>query len=94
MLIAEGFHAGDYVDIFDGGPTVVADIDAVRTVREAHLVPMAGVAAGGAQSLVAVGTCADFRVARGAVDADGRVDPKLAEALRLEIGDPMLVVST
>ena len=94
MLIAEGFHAGDYVDIFDGGPTVVADIDAVRTVREAHSVAMAGMAAGGAQSLVAVGTGADFRVARGAVDADGRVDPNLAEALRLEIGDPMLMVST
>ena len=26
MLVAEGFHAGDYVDIFDGGPTLVADI--------------------------------------------------------------------
>ena len=93
MLITEGFHAGDYVDIFDGGPTVVADIDAVRTVREARPVAMAGLAAGGAQSLVAVGSGADFRVARGEVDADGRVDPKLAEALRLEVGDAMLVVS-
>ena len=94
MLITEGFHAGDYVDIFDGGPTVVADIDAVRTVREARPVVMAGLATGGAQSLVAVGSGADFRVARGEVDADGRVDPTLAEALRLELGDAMLVVST
>ena len=93
MLIKEGFHAGDYVDIFDGGPTVVADIDAVRTVRDARQVAMAGVAEGGVRSLVAAGTGADFRVARGEVDADGRIDPALAGALRLQTGDTMLVVS-
>ena len=92
MLIAEGFHAGDYVDIFDGGPTVVADIDAVKTVREASSMVMTGEAAGGLRSLVAVGSGSDFRVARGDVDADGRVDPALASALRLQIGDFMLVV--
>ena len=94
MLMTEGFHAGDYVDIFDGGPTVVADIDAVRTVRDARQVVMAGVAAGGVRSLLAVGTGADFRVARGEVDSGGRVDPALAVALGLRIGDPMLVVAS
>jgi arginine N-succinyltransferase len=93
MLIAEGFHAGDYVDIFDGGPTVVADIDAVRTVREARQIGMNGVAAGGARSLIAVGSGAEFRVAHGDVDADGRVDPALAAALNLKVGDAMLVVT-
>lgn len=93
MLIAEGFHAGDYIDIFDGGPTVVADIDAVRTVREARQIGMTGVAAGGARSLIAVGSGAEFRVARGDVDADGRVDPALAAALNLKVGDAMLVVT-
>ena len=93
MLITEGFHAGDYVDIFDGGPTVVADIDAIKTVREARQIEMAGVADGGVRSLVAVGAGAEFRVARGRVDADGRVDPALADALRLDTGDQMLVVA-
>ena len=93
MLINEGFHAGDYVDIFDGGPTVVANIDSVKTIREAGQIEMAGVTEGGIRSLVAVGTGADFRVARGGVDADGRVDAALAEALRLQIGDSMLVVA-
>lgn len=93
MLMAEGFQAGDYVDIFDGGPTVVADIDAVRTVRDARQVAMAGVAAGGVKSLVAVGSGADFRVARGEVDADGRIDPALADALGLKPDDQMLVVA-
>ena len=93
MLLAEGFQAGEYVDIFDGGPTVVADIDSVRTVREARRVAMAGVAAGGVRSLVAVGSDAGFRVARGDVDADGYVDAHLADALQLQAGDPMLVVA-
>ena len=93
MLISEGFHAGDYVDIFDGGPTVVADIDAVKTVREARKVAMTGVTTDGVRSLVAIGSGATFRVARGDVAADGRVDPTLARALRLKTGDTMLVVS-
>ena len=93
MLITEGFHAGDYVDIFDGGPTVVADIDAVKTVRDAQQIEMTGVAVGGARSLIAVGIGANFRVARGNVYDDGRVDPALAEALRLRVGDNMLVVA-
>lgn len=94
MLIAEGFHAGDYVDIFDGGPTVVADIDAVKTVRDAQTRVMTGEAAGGVRSLVAVGNGARFRVARGDVHSDGRIDPALAKALGLHIGDDMVVVST
>ena len=93
MLITEGFDAGDYVDIFDGGPTVVANIDAVKTIREARQVKMTGAAVGGVRSLVAVGAEADFRVARGEVHDDGRVDPALAEALRLQVGDNMLVVA-
>ena len=92
MLVSEGFQVGDYVDIFDGGPTVYADIDAVKTVREAREVLMTGVASGGTRSLVAAGSGADFRVARGDVDAAGCVEPALADALRLETGDTMLVV--
>ena len=94
MLIAEGFHAGDYVDIFDGEPTVVADINAVKAVRDARKVTMTGQGKGGARLLVAVGTGSDFRVARGGVDANGRVDPALATALGLQVGDTMLVVKT
>jgi arginine N-succinyltransferase len=92
MLIGEGFGAGEYVDIFDGGPTVVADIDAVKTVREAREIVMAGEAPGGTRSLVAVGTGADFRVARGGVHSSGLVDPALAHALQLSKGDTILVV--
>jgi len=93
MLITEGFHAGDYVDIFDGGPTVVADIDSVKTVREARNMVFTGTGTDGVRSLIAVGRGADFRVARGHVDSQGRIDAMLAEALGMQSGDSMLVVA-
>ncbi|HEU4960854.1 MAG TPA: arginine N-succinyltransferase, partial [Sphingomonas sp.] len=36
MLENEGFRFENYIDIFDGGPTMTADTDAVRTIREAQ----------------------------------------------------------
>ena len=36
MLEHEGFAFENYVDIFDGGPTMTARTDQVRTVREAR----------------------------------------------------------
>ncbi|MGC8064296.1 arginine N-succinyltransferase, partial [Salmonella enterica] len=35
MLENEGFAYENYVDIFDGGPTMLAKTDQVRTIREA-----------------------------------------------------------
>ena len=93
MLLTEGFFAGDYVDIFDGGPTVYADIDSVRTIRDARSACVTAIMAGGTASLVATGTGADFRVGRGGVTADGGIDPDLAETLGLSPGDPVLVVA-
>ena len=93
MLIAEGFVAGDYVDIFDGGPTVVADIDSIRTVRDAQRVEVAAVAAVGTPMLVACGQGAQFRVGRGNAGRDGTIDPALAHALALGKGDPVLLVA-
>ena len=92
MLAAEGFVAGDYVDIFDGGPTVVADIDNVRTVRQSRGVAVAGVAEGGACMLAATGHGAAFRVARGHVTPDGAVDRTLAATLGVGVGDTITVV--
>ena len=36
MLEEEGFYFERYIDIFDGGPTVTADTDDIRTIRESH----------------------------------------------------------
>lgn len=72
MLENENFRFENYVDIFDGGPTMTAPTDAVRTVRDAR---DARVAAcdhdGGTESLVATGRLAAFRCAYARVRACG-----------------------
>jgi len=37
VLEAEGFRYLNYVDIFDGGPTLECDIDRIRAVRKSRL---------------------------------------------------------
>lgn len=92
MLIAEGFRAGDYVDIFDGGPTLVADIDAVRTVREAQAMDVRAILPVSARALVAAGEGAAFRVAWGQA-RDGAVSPETAARLGIAIGDRLFVAA-
>jgi arginine N-succinyltransferase len=87
MLLSEGFRAGDYVDIFDGGPTLVADIDAVRTVRECRQSEVTQIAENGIPSIVAAGRGPDFRVARGNVGRGGTTTPAVADELRVGRGD-------
>ena len=63
MLEAEGFAYDRYIDIFDGGPTVTAPTDRIRTVREVD--DRDGCArsatAARAKMLVAAGRLKDFR---------------------------------
>ena len=91
MLLTEGFVAGDYVDIFDGGPTVVADIDAVRTVRDVRAVTVRAIETGGSAMLVATGYGAAFRVGRGDACPDGTVSPALAVDVGVAQGDAVLM---
>ena len=37
MLEAEGFRYRNYVDIFDGGPTLECDLNEIRSIRESRL---------------------------------------------------------
>jgi len=41
VLEAEGFRYRNYIDIFDGGPTLECDIDRVRAIRKSRLVEVA-----------------------------------------------------
>lgn len=38
VLEKEGFRYRNYIDIFDGGPTLECDIDRVRAIRKSRLV--------------------------------------------------------
>lgn len=61
MLENEGFAFENYIDIFDGGPTMTARTDQVNSIRNAHSDTITAIADGDIRALGAAGTCADFR---------------------------------
>ena len=64
MLENEGFAFENYVDIFDGGPTMTARTDKVRTIERARACRVVAVDGdGGDQALVATGQLAEWRCA-------------------------------
>ncbi len=85
MLENEGFAFEKYIDIFDGGPTMTARIDAVRTIREAREARVVALDRdGGTQSLVAHGRLSDFRCSFGVLREVGDtvvIDPTCAAAI-------------
>ena len=93
MLEAEGFSYDDYVDIFDGGPTVTARTDQLRTVRESRAVAVARLCTSGegfVRALVASGRLGDFRAWIGHVGAEieGVALPAAeAGAMGVRVGD-------
>ncbi|QCB42969.1 arginine N-succinyltransferase [Sphingomonas sp. PAMC26645] len=89
MLENEGFAFENYVDIFDGGPTMTARTDQVRSIADARDSNVVGIGGDdGKDALVATGNLADFRAAFGKVreTEDGVV---LAEncARSLDVGE-------
>ena len=91
MLENEGFAYERYVDIFDGGPTMTAHTDRVRSVAESRVETVVSTDAGGGdESLVATGRLAAFRCAYGTVhpvQGGAAVSDPCARALNLAAGD-------
>ncbi len=87
MLENEGFAFENYVDIFDGGPTMTARTDQVVSVRDAKHVEVAGIGDGGEEALIATGQLADFRCCFGRVGADSAIDAASAALLGVGKGD-------
>jgi arginine N-succinyltransferase len=97
MLEQEGFTYDRYIDIFDGGPTVTARTDDIRTVREAAPARVAAIGGGGpVKALVATGRLAGFRACKGMIarGEDGlTIDPEAAGLLDVAVGDEVLAVT-
>lgn len=92
MLEHEGFRYEGYLDIFDGGPTMTARTDDVRSIAEARTDPVVAIGDGDTEALVATGTLADFRCTFAMVEAgaDGiTLSADAAEAIGVGIGDPV-----
>ena len=92
MLENEGFAFEGYVDIFDGGPTMIAKTDQVKSVAEAAERQVSAVDLGeGERALLATGKLADFRCCYGAraIGEDGTIaiDAHSADILHVSPGD-------
>lgn len=87
MLAAEGFVYDNYVDIFDGGPTVAARTDDLKTIRTAREDAVALLDAVDAPDrLVASGQLRDFQAFVAPVGAGGTLAAATAHALGIAAG--------
>ncbi|MFZ1743800.1 MAG: arginine N-succinyltransferase [Pontixanthobacter sp.] len=92
MLENEGFAAEGYVDIFDGGPTMTARTDNVKTVAAAASAELSSVTLDkGEKALIATGKLDNFRACYGVREMreDGTValDSLAADTLDVKPGD-------
>ncbi|KLE35100.1 arginine N-succinyltransferase [Aurantiacibacter luteus] len=91
MLENEGFSFQNYVDIFDGGPTMLAETDRVKSIADAHSGELESIALEkGEKALLATGSMADFRCCYGKRELRGEgvaIDARAADVLRVSPGD-------
>lgn len=98
MLEQEGFSYDRYLDIFDGGPTVTAQTDQIRTIREAQAETICEIADGGqTKMIVAAGRLANFRACCASVKRRSEegicIDREAAELLEVDVGDELVTVA-
>ncbi len=96
MLENEGFAFENYVDIFDGGPSMTARTDQIATIRGRREGTIVAIADGGTPSLLSTGRLAGFRACLGDVTVrdDGiAIDAAAATALDVEIGESICHVA-
>ncbi len=98
MLENEGFAAEGYVDIFDGGPSMTARTDNVKSIASA--IPARVVDTDldiGEKALIATGSLGSFKAAYGMRDFGDddtvSIDRICAEALEVSVGDTVWSVA-
>lgn len=101
MLENEGFGWENYVDIFDGGPTMTARTDQIRSIREAKDVTITEISHSAREQksdqkkLLTLGRLHAFKAAYGWIDDRGDdviIDAECARALNISIGDQVTYV--
>lgn len=97
MLESENFRFDRYVDIFDGGPTMIAETDSVYSIARAAdcTITEIGSEGRGRQGLVAIGELGNFLACFAWIDwRDGglAIDPAAAALLDAKLGDTVTYV--
>lgn len=100
MLQSEGFVSRGYVDIFDGGPTVEAELNHIRTIRNSDLVQVeiSDSICGKDNIAVCNLSVANFRATLVQSELNQfenkiQIDQKTADALLVENGDTIRAVN-
>ncbi|PZU17443.1 arginine N-succinyltransferase [Qipengyuania sp. YIM B01966] len=98
MLEDEGFAFEDYLDIFDGGPTMTARTDNVRSIAAARAGKLVATDLDeGDKAILAAGRLGTFRACYGlrSLAADGTlaINPDAARILQLEPGETVWSVA-
>jgi arginine N-succinyltransferase len=99
LLKTEGFRCKGYVDIFDAGPTVEAELSQVRSVRESRRRhAMIRESVGGETFMLANLSLTDFRCTLAEAQLDDEtgavlITQEIADALRVEQGDALRVLA-
>ncbi|RIX29347.1 arginine N-succinyltransferase [Sphingomonas edaphi] len=98
MLENEGFVWDSYVDIFDGGPTVTARTDRIKTVMDAEWLRVGGVnEEGGSTMMLAAGVYHEFMAcygqARQTANGELLIDAAAMDMLNVGPGDRVLAVA-
>jgi arginine N-succinyltransferase len=98
MLEKEGFSYEGYVDIFDGGPTMLARTDRVRSVAQAVSGRVEHTdCEDGTPALIAAGELAQYRCGYGGMtvleERAIAIEANAAEMLRLAPGDEVTVIA-
>jgi arginine N-succinyltransferase len=102
MLENEGFAWENYIDIFDGGPTMTVRTDQIRSLREASDAEIVAIDdslgdhKSGQKVLATSGRFAEFRAAYGWIvtkDDGIAIDPNCAARLGVGVGDTITHVA-
>ena len=98
MLENEGFKFDRYIDIFDGGPTVMAGTDNIQSIRQARDFVVTAVEDGGQHQVLAAagrlkGFAACFAMIRLGADDGAAIDPQAARLLGIGVGDRFTAVA-
>lgn len=96
LLEREGFQAIGLVDVFDAGPTMASQRDAIRTVREARVMKaIVTPEIEGDPHLLSTTTLGGFRATRAIAEpvAGGiEISSETADVLRIKDGDPIRAI--
>jgi len=95
LLEQEGLHFDGYIDIFDGGPVLQANLHDLRALRDSCLKPARKGAEAGAPTLVACNGRHRFRVVVADADplaATVALAPEALDALGCSQGEPLRVL--